>query len=334
MPESFGARLRHQRERQQIALTFIAEKTKIHLSLLEALERDDVSQWPTGIFRRSFVRDYARLIGLEPDPVVREFLELHPDHVNEILPEPVLDIDSGSPRPPIRLRYLVASAIRGIRARLESLQIPDGARDAAIDRDVQGYAAARTLPTAAPPPSPASTAHVPPPPAETRQEEPESSVVREFSPVTELCAELDRATGTREVGHLLDDATRILEAKGLVIWTWDPQASALKPTRVHGYPVETAARLPIVRRDADNATAASFRSAEICVVAGSDHGSSAVVAPLLTPAGCLGVLAIELQPGGEQQESVRFLATRLAARVAASVVNSPPIAEVAAAVNT
>ena len=46
MPESFGARLRQQRERQQIALTAIAEQTKIGLSLLEALERDDLSHWP------------------------------------------------------------------------------------------------------------------------------------------------------------------------------------------------------------------------------------------------------------------------------------------------
>src|SRR5262249_62310482 len=79
MPENFGARLRQQRESRQIPLEVIAAQTKINLSLLEGLERDDVSRWPMGIFRRAFVRDYARLIGLEPEPVVREFLELHPD---------------------------------------------------------------------------------------------------------------------------------------------------------------------------------------------------------------------------------------------------------------
>jgi hypothetical protein len=179
-----------------------------------------------------------------------------------------------------------------------------------------------------------STAAVSPAAAETGRLGPEFAPVKETSAVDELCAELDRATEARDVGHLLDSATRILGAKGLVVWTWNPQASALKPTLVHGYPLETAARLPIVRRDADNATAAAFRSAEIRVVAGSDHSSGAVVAPLLTPTGCLGVLAIELQPGGEQEESVQAAAMRLAAQVAASVVNSPPIAEVPAAVNT
>src|SRR6266498_2467007 len=81
LPESFGTRLRQRRERQQIALTTIAEQTKIKLSLLEALERDDVSHWPSGIFRRAFIRAYALAIGLEPDVVVRDFLAVHPDPV-------------------------------------------------------------------------------------------------------------------------------------------------------------------------------------------------------------------------------------------------------------
>src|SRR6478736_2794241 len=82
MPEKLGARLRQRRERQQIALSTIAEQTKIKLSLLEELERDDVSHWPAGIFRRAFVRAYARAIDLEPDVVVREFLERYPDPID------------------------------------------------------------------------------------------------------------------------------------------------------------------------------------------------------------------------------------------------------------
>jgi len=79
MSDSFGARLRYERERRQIALRSIAEGTKISAGLLEGLERDDVSRWPSGIFRRSFVRAYAEAIGLDPDSVVREFVEQYPD---------------------------------------------------------------------------------------------------------------------------------------------------------------------------------------------------------------------------------------------------------------
>jgi transcriptional regulator with XRE-family HTH domain len=77
--ESFGRRLRRERERRQIALASIAENSKINESLLRDLERDDVSKWPHGIFRRSFMRAYAQAIGLDVEATMREFLERFPD---------------------------------------------------------------------------------------------------------------------------------------------------------------------------------------------------------------------------------------------------------------
>src|SRR3954467_15327231 len=114
MPDSFGARMRETRERQQVALSTIAEQTKIKLSLLEALERDDVSHWPAGIFRRAFVRAYAHAIGLNPDLVVREFLEVHPDPIEVVATTAAIssavDAARGNSTPPTRLRHLVGSA--------------------------------------------------------------------------------------------------------------------------------------------------------------------------------------------------------------------------------
>ena len=77
--ESLCVRLRRERERRQIALSSISANTKISVSLFEALERGDVSRWPSGIYRRSFVRAYAQAIGLDPDAVAREFTEQFPD---------------------------------------------------------------------------------------------------------------------------------------------------------------------------------------------------------------------------------------------------------------
>lgn len=76
---SFGARLRQERERRNISIASIAESTKILGALLDGLENDDVSRWPTGLYRRSFIRAYATAIGLDPEPVVKEFLERFPD---------------------------------------------------------------------------------------------------------------------------------------------------------------------------------------------------------------------------------------------------------------
>jgi transcriptional regulator with XRE-family HTH domain len=77
--QSFGRRLRRERERRKIALESIAENSKISVSLFEEMERDDVSRWPAGIFRRSFIRAYAKAVGLDPDETAREFIECFPD---------------------------------------------------------------------------------------------------------------------------------------------------------------------------------------------------------------------------------------------------------------
>jgi hypothetical protein len=79
MTTSFGAHLRSHRERRGIDLNTIAQSTKISLGILEGLERDDMSRWPSGIFRRAFIRAYATAVGLEPESTLREFLERFPD---------------------------------------------------------------------------------------------------------------------------------------------------------------------------------------------------------------------------------------------------------------
>lgn len=95
--ELLGRRLRAERERRRITLESIATNTKISIGLLRALERDDLARWPTGIFRRSFVRTYAEAVGLDPDDTLREFLECHPDPLPEVTAGP-LDVASAPPQ--------------------------------------------------------------------------------------------------------------------------------------------------------------------------------------------------------------------------------------------
>jgi cytoskeletal protein RodZ len=71
-----GPLLRAHRERQGLTLEALAESMKVKRSLLNDLERNDVSRWPPGIFGRALVREYAKSIGLPTDDVVRQFLEL------------------------------------------------------------------------------------------------------------------------------------------------------------------------------------------------------------------------------------------------------------------
>ena len=76
--DTFGPRLRAERERRGISIETIASVTKVGGDLWDALERNDFSRWPSGIFARAFVRDYARAIGLDADEVVDEFCRLFP----------------------------------------------------------------------------------------------------------------------------------------------------------------------------------------------------------------------------------------------------------------
>ena len=73
--DDFGAKLRKAREGRGISLRQIASSTKISVTALEALERNDVSRLPGGVFSRAFVRSYAAEVGLDPDTVLTEFLD-------------------------------------------------------------------------------------------------------------------------------------------------------------------------------------------------------------------------------------------------------------------
>ena len=79
MTASFGARLRSHRQRRGIDLDEIARTTKIRVGIFQALERDDTSEWPSGIYRRAFIRAYATAVGLDPESTLSEFLERFPD---------------------------------------------------------------------------------------------------------------------------------------------------------------------------------------------------------------------------------------------------------------
>jgi transcriptional regulator with XRE-family HTH domain len=112
--EAFGSRLRHHREQLGITVESIAQTTKIGRPLISALERGDLSRWPRGIYRRSFLRGYARATGLPAEPLVVEALRLFPEPGQ---PPPAEDERrlrltlAPEPRWPARARQCLAAAL-------------------------------------------------------------------------------------------------------------------------------------------------------------------------------------------------------------------------------
>jgi cytoskeletal protein RodZ len=85
--ESFGARLKRERERRGITLDDISVSTKIGTRLLHALEEDHFDQLPGGIFNRGFVRAYARHVGLDEDQTIADYLAASGDSIPGRIPE-------------------------------------------------------------------------------------------------------------------------------------------------------------------------------------------------------------------------------------------------------
>jgi hypothetical protein len=77
--QEFCLALKAARERKGIALSEIEKATKVPAYLFAGLERGDLKRWPKGLFRRSFFRDYVRMVGLPIEDTTAEFVELFPD---------------------------------------------------------------------------------------------------------------------------------------------------------------------------------------------------------------------------------------------------------------
>lgn len=76
--DAFVTRLRRYRERSRISLDEIASLLRIKRELLEAFERNDLSEWPRGLYARSWVRAYASVVGLDPAETVEQFCRIFP----------------------------------------------------------------------------------------------------------------------------------------------------------------------------------------------------------------------------------------------------------------
>jgi transcriptional regulator with XRE-family HTH domain len=76
--DAFGPSLRRIRRQRGISLDRLAIDTKVSVDMWKALERNDVSRWPSGIYARSYVRAYAIHVGLDPEATVDDFCRFFP----------------------------------------------------------------------------------------------------------------------------------------------------------------------------------------------------------------------------------------------------------------
>src|SRR5215216_4232705 len=86
---SIGETLRRERLRQNLGLEKISKELKISQRFLEAIEDERFDRLPAVVFAKSFVRQYAGLLGLDPEEMAAE--------VQRAIEPPTLTVDANRP---------------------------------------------------------------------------------------------------------------------------------------------------------------------------------------------------------------------------------------------
>jgi len=69
----FGEHLKREREMRGVSLQEISAATRISTRFLEAIESEQWSELPGGVFNRGFIRSIARFLGLDEESLVSEY---------------------------------------------------------------------------------------------------------------------------------------------------------------------------------------------------------------------------------------------------------------------
>jgi len=135
--------------------------------------------------------------------------------------------------------------------------------------------------------------------------------------VADVCGALARTADADALREALARAAGVLDARGIVVWIG--AGEQLFPALAHGYDERIVARLGPIPRNAANATAAAWRSAQMRTVPAGAASLGAVAVPLSGVNGCVGVFAAELREGREQEAAIQAVAAVIAAQLATIV---------------
>lgn len=93
---SVGSTLKAAREARGLSAEDIADQTHIFIQVIEKIEADDFSRIPAPVYGRGFIKHYAECVGLDPEPLVAEFMEAYTGKKPAVKPA----APAPQPRPP------------------------------------------------------------------------------------------------------------------------------------------------------------------------------------------------------------------------------------------
>jgi len=72
--DTVGQQLRAARERKELSPSQIASATRMKVQIVEDIENDDFSRIVAPIYAKGFIKLYAEYVGLEPAPLVQQYM--------------------------------------------------------------------------------------------------------------------------------------------------------------------------------------------------------------------------------------------------------------------
>ena len=192
---SFGELLKREREMREISLNELTKATRVSPRLLEALENEDWSKLPGGVFNRGFVRAIARYLGLSEEHFLAEYDLAHGEYLVAVPTPPPNPIPSPS-------KWLVALGVLVLLAALAGLAAGGvyGWRRYAAHRAAKQAVAASQQPQQPHPSLPATLPNL----------MPDAAAAAPLSPNLDLAVSTSAATHIRVVADgnkvLLDDS--------------------------------------------------------------------------------------------------------------------------------
>ena len=136
----------------------------------------------------------------------------------------------------------------------------------------------------------------------------------DLAATADLCTALSRVDSSAALPDMLARASALLDASGVIVWL--ASRNGLVAAASHGYDPRIINRLGSIPHEADNATAAAWRTGEVRTVAGDVMSNGAIVAPMFGPDTCIGVVAAEVRHGREEDGATRAVTMMVAAQLA------------------
>ncbi|MGH9319610.1 MAG: RodZ domain-containing protein [Vicinamibacteria bacterium] len=240
---SLSERLRRERELRGISLKQISEETRIGVRFLEALEADKIDIIPGEFYRRSYLRAYARYLGLDEDRALNAYDFSRKDNGPSEEPGPRLRDPAAPPTPlPNWVKWAVAALAIGASTILLLMATPASRQDDAPAPSPSPAEGAREDTASLLPPEELSPTPFPPEPATL-----DGALRLELS-VEESCWLEIEADGELVVSGLKDQGFRqeVVARRELRLWLGNAGGVKLL---VNDRPVRTLGRSGQVRRD-------------------------------------------------------------------------------------